>query len=87
MEINWIRVNRGGLNSLLHDPGRLTLILQWSSGTFEVWGNVTAVQAANLAAAPYPAGFIKSDIAPTGQRLPGTDAGMLALVQTAPPAT
>jgi hypothetical protein len=68
--INWVRVNRGGLHALLHNPDTNTLALHWDNGSFERWGNVAPVEAANMAAAPAPEKYFRLNIKPTAVSLP-----------------
>ena len=77
-EPKWHRVNRGGIEMLLHDPKRKTLLVKWLRGEYEAWGNV---EAANMATAPNPGQYFKTVIQPQGQKLPGHRAGELDLVK------
>jgi hypothetical protein len=80
-EPKWHRVNRGGIEMLLHDPQRDTLLVKWLRGEYEAWGNVSAVEAANMATSPNPGQYLKTVIQPQAQKLPADRAGQLGLVK------
>ena len=68
--MNWIRVDRGGLKALLHNPDTQVLALHWCNGSFERWGKVTAEQAAGMLDAYAPAKYFKLNIKPQAVDLP-----------------
>ena len=63
-------INRAGISTISYDELSQRLTVHWEKSGCYVFGNVPAVEAANMAYAPNPSAYFKKYIEPHAVRLP-----------------